>query len=126
MAVMGNLFLKERESWWVWCIWGVIGCVLSAYVLVSTKQQHLAFVVPSLLSVFITVWMSYSKRFEFFRAFKVLLLVVAISCVPSLADIFLPLNELAVAAFKAALVLFFVVILCVICAWLAKRPKQYY
>ncbi|BBN81824.1 hypothetical protein PA25_18090 [Pseudoalteromonas sp. A25] len=123
---MGNLFLKEKERWSTWLIWGVIGCLLSSYVLSLTQQQLLAFTAPSLLVLAIAIWMNYSKRFEFFRAFKVLLFIGIFSFFPPLLDALLPIEKFSIAVFKGVLVLAMSMLLCILCAWFAKRPKQYY
>ncbi|NOU49393.1 hypothetical protein HG263_02385 [Pseudoalteromonas sp. JBTF-M23] len=123
---MGNLFLQERERWWIWFMWGLVGCLLSSFVLSLTHQQIMGFTASSLLVLAVAIWMNYSKRFEFFRAFKVLILIYTFSFLPPLLDALLPIDKLSVAALKGGLVLAFGMLLCIFCAWFARRPKQYY
>ncbi|CAH9060301.1 hypothetical protein PSECIP111951_02251 [Pseudoalteromonas holothuriae] len=123
---MGNLFLKERERWWIWLIWSALGGLLSGYILSLTKQQLLGFVVPCLLVLSIAIWMNYMKRFEFFRAFKILFLVVSVSFTPLLLNALIPANEVAITVVKGSVLFVSGLLLSLICAWFAKRPKQYY
>ena len=81
---MGNLFLKEKENWWVWLLWSAIGAALSYYSSYVTEQVQYLFLPASFLLLVLTWWMNYSKRYEFSRAFKVLLLVGSISFAPLL------------------------------------------
>ena len=123
---MGNLFLKERESWWTWIIWGLIGSIVSTYIFSSTSEVKLALVASAIIVAMLSWWMNYSRRFEFYRALKVLLFVGSVSLLPIALNIVLPMKELATQAFNFTLVLLGLFCLCLCGAWFARRPKQYY
>ncbi|KAF7771514.1 hypothetical protein PCIT_a4108 [Pseudoalteromonas citrea] len=123
---MGNLFLKERESWWTWVIWGLIGSIVSTYIFSSTAEVKFALAASGLLVTVLAWWMNYSRRFEFYRALKVLLFVGGVSLLPIALNVALPSKELATVSFNFILVLLGLIGLCICGAWFARRPKQYY
>jgi uncharacterized membrane protein YhaH (DUF805 family) len=123
---MGNLFLKEKENWWIWLLWALIGAVISYYSSISTEQLHYLFLPASMLLLVLTWWMNYSKRYEFSRAFKVLLFVGSISFAPLLYTQNYTLDELTKLFVDSAFVLISLACVSLMGAFIAKRPKQYY
>lgn len=126
--MMGNLFLQEKEKWWAWSLWGVVGAVITLYIAMSTQTPH--FIAVSAFGVlgFLTLWMQRTKRFDFGRAFKVCLYVSLISVLPAFVLVIIPsddLNKFDV-IFQAISFTTFSLLVCLICSWIAKRPKQYY
>ena len=55
--MMGNLFLREKENWFAWSIWGVVGALATFYVAMSTQAEH--FIAASAIGVLVllTWWM---------------------------------------------------------------------
>ncbi|MFC3031327.1 hypothetical protein ACFOEE_02140 [Pseudoalteromonas fenneropenaei] len=132
---MGNLFLIEKENWRIWLAWGCFGAML-AFILLSHRdslpvQIHpaiLALLPALVLGVLICWWMNYSKRFEYLRAFKVLLVVCSLASIPAELSYFAlsTANEHFhwLTPFMSHLGGLFLFPL--LAAWIAKRPKQYY
>ncbi|MFY8297296.1 hypothetical protein AAEU28_00610 [Pseudoalteromonas sp. SS15] len=123
---MGNLFLKEKENWWVWLLWSAIGAALSYYSSYVTEQVQYLFLPASFLLLVLTWWMNYSKRYEFSRAFKVLLFVGSISFAPLLYTQNYTLDEITKLFVDSAFVLISLTCVSLMGAFIAKRPKQYY
>ena len=123
---MGNLFLKEKENWWVWLMWSAIGASLSYYSSYVTEQVQYLFLPASFLPLVLTWWMNYSKRYEFSRAFKVLLFVGSISFSPLLYTQNYALEELTKLFVDTAFVFLSLTFVSLMGALIAKRPKQYY
>jgi hypothetical protein len=123
---MGNLFLKERESWWTWIVWGLIGSIVNTYIFSSTSDVKFALVSSTVSLAMLSIWMNYSRRFDFYRALKVLLFVSSISLLPIALNVALPFKELASHGVNFTLVLLGFFFLCLCGAWFARRPKQYY
>ncbi|MBE0368081.1 hypothetical protein J8L98_18060 [Pseudoalteromonas sp. MMG013] len=123
---MGNLFLKERESWWVWLSWGLIGSLISTYIFSNTSEVKLALIASGVIVSALSGWMNYSRRFEFYRALKVLLFVGSLSLLPLALNVALPVKEFSVVAINFTLVSLGLFCLCMCGAWFARRPKQYY
>ena len=124
--IMGNLFLKERETWWVWLMWGLIGSLVSSYIFSNTADIKHALVTTSLILVDLSWWMNYSRRFEFYRALKVLLFVGSVSLLPIALNVILPATEFSVVGINFTLCFFGLLVLCIFGALFARRPKQYY
>jgi len=125
---MGNLFLREKERWGLWTFWGVLGALLTNYVAMETKAP--LYITLSAMSavVLVSSWMLYSKRYDFLRALKVTAYILFVSVFPALSILIIPAShqhrgELML---QSALFAFVALIGCVICAFIAKRPKQYY
>ena len=123
---MGNLFLKEKENWWAWLLWSLIGAGLSFYSSYVTEQLYYLFFPASLLLLALTWWMNYSKRYEFSRAFKILLFVGSISFSPLLYTQNYTLDEITKLFVDTAFVLLILTLVSLMGAFIAKRPKQYY
>ncbi|MCG7562863.1 MULTISPECIES: hypothetical protein [Pseudoalteromonas] len=123
---MGNLFLKERENWWTWIVWGVLGCISTGIMLPHISEVWLALLSPACFLLILTSWMSYSRRFDFSRAFKVLSCVAVMSVIPVLLENLHPVIDPTQGIVDMALVILMCVGLSVIGAWVARRPKQYY
>ena len=123
---MGNLFLKEKENWWAWLLWSLIGAGLSFYSSYVTEQLYYLFFPASLLLLALTWWMNYSKRYEFSRAFKVLLFVGSISFSPLLYTQNYALEELTKLFVDTVFVFLSLTFVSLMGALIAKRPKQYY
>ncbi|WP_462158345.1 hypothetical protein [Pseudoalteromonas sp. GB56] len=125
---MGNLFLREKERWGLWTFWGVLGALLTTYVAMATKAP--LFITLGAMSVVVVVssWMMYSKRYDFLRALKVTAYVLGVSVLPALTLVIIPASKQNRGELLMQSALFAIVALigCVICAFIAKRPKQYY
>lgn len=125
---MGNLFLQEKENWLAWSIWGVIGAFCTLYVAMATNAAH--FIIASALGVLfiLTLWMQQTKRFDFGRAFKVCCYVLALSVLPAYMVVVLQsddLNEFDI-IFQGVTFFALSLLVCLLCSWIARRPKQYY
>ncbi|WP_404340081.1 hypothetical protein [Pseudoalteromonas mariniglutinosa] len=125
---MGNLFLREKENWFAWSVWGIVGAIVTFFVTVTTQAPQ--FMVLSAIGtlVLLTWWMQSTKRFEFGRAFKICFYVLLLSCLPAFFLIIVPSDQLnrfdlivQVASFA-----FVSLLVCLVCSWIARRPKQYY
>ena len=123
---MGNLFLKEKENWLVWLMWSCIGAMLSFYISTSVERVQYLFLPASVLLFALTLWMNYSKRYEFSRAFKILLFVGSISFSPLLYTQNYTLDEITKLFVDTAFVLLILTLVSLMGAFIAKRPKQYY
>ena len=123
---MGNLFLKEKENWLVWLMWSCIGAMLSFYISTSVERVQYLFLPAFVLLFALTWWMNYSKRYEFSRAFKILLLVGSISFSPLLYTQNYTLDEITKLFVDTAFVLLSLTLVSLMGAFIAKRPKQYY
>ena len=123
---MGNLFLKEKENWLVWLMWSCIGAMLSFYISTSVERVQYLFLPAFVLLFALTWWMNYSKRYEFSRAFKILLFVGSISFSPLLYTQNYTLDEITKLFVDTAFVLLSLTLVSLMGAFIAKRPKQYY
>jgi hypothetical protein len=125
---MGNLFLREKENWLAWSFWGVIGAFITLYIAATTHAAH--FIIASAIAVLVilTWWMQQSKRFDFGRAFKICCFVLLLTVLPAFLFVVLPsdnLNRFDL-IFQSAVFLTLSLVMCLICSWIARRPKQYY
>jgi hypothetical protein len=125
---MGNLFLREKENWLAWSIWGVIGAFITFYVAMSTNAAHLIVATAIGVLVILTWWMQQSKRFDFGRAFKVCCYVLLFSVSPAFMFIVVPSNDFNRfdLMFQSVVFLSVSLLVCLVCSWIARRPKQYY
>ncbi|HBW98746.1 MAG TPA: hypothetical protein DEF74_10575 [Pseudoalteromonas sp.] len=125
---MGNLFLQEKENWLAWSIWGIVGAFITLYVAMSTNTTH--FIAGSAMGmlVLLTWWMQQSKRFDFGRAFKICFYVLLLSVLPAFLFVVVPSDDLNRfdLIFQSVTFLALSLLLCLICSWIARRPKQYY
>lgn len=131
---MGNLFLKEKEKWRLWLMLGILGAIASFAILqVTPTEESLSYkllvsAAPSfVLGLLICWWMQFTRRFEYWRAFKVLTVVVLVASVPvlMLASISFEFNS-AVSLLPILGHILLVSTIAMLGAWVAKRPKQYY
>ncbi|ESP91068.1 hypothetical protein PL2TA16_01459 [Pseudoalteromonas luteoviolacea 2ta16] len=123
---MGDLFLKRRENWWVWITWGVLGCIICHYLLIYVSNAWVSLSSPVLLLVLITTWMNFNRRFDFFAALKIFMVVASISVIPLMAEKFNSWEKLIHIAIDSGAVFLCIVFVSIVCAFLARRPKQYY
>ncbi|NUZ09285.1 hypothetical protein HUZ36_00695 [Pseudoalteromonas sp. McH1-7] len=123
---MGNLFLKERENWTAWIIWSLIGCSATVMLSSYTSQIWMNLLAPIIVLGVLTTWMSYTKRFDFSRAFKVLSTVVLVSTIPVIIERVLPAKNAVVGMIDSGIIIIGVVVASSVFAYIAKRPKQYY
>ncbi len=123
---MGNLFLKEKENWLVWLMWSCIGAMLSFYISTSVERVQYLFLPAAILLFALTWWMNYSKRYEFSRAFKILLFVGSISFSPLLYTQNYTLDEITKLFVDTVFFLLSLTLVSLMGAFIAKRPKQYY
>ncbi|MBH0057005.1 hypothetical protein I6F65_08515 [Pseudoalteromonas sp. SWXJZ94C] len=125
---MGNLFLREKESWLAWSIWGIIGAFITLYVAISTNAAHLIAVSAMSMLVILTWWMQQSKRYDFGRAFKICCYVLLLSVLPAFMFVVVPSDDLNRfdLIFQSITFLTLSLLACLICSWIARRPKQYY
>ncbi|ASM53967.1 MULTISPECIES: hypothetical protein [Pseudoalteromonas] len=125
---MGNLFLREKESWLAWSFWGAIGAFITLYVAMSTSKAH--FIVASSMGVLVvlTWWMQQSKRYDFGRAFKICCYVLLLTVLPAFLVVVVPSDDLNRfdLIFQSATFLTLSLFVCLLCSWIARRPKQYY
>jgi hypothetical protein len=125
---MGNLFLREKENWLGWSIWAIVGAFFTFYVAITTHASH--FIVGAALSVLVilTIWMHQSKRFDFARAFKVSFFVLILSILPAFFLVIAPTKGLTQLdlIFQGTVLVSLSVLLCLICSFIARKPKQYY
>ncbi len=125
---MGNLFLREKENWWAWLLWGGLGAVVTLYVASVVDKLFLIPVTALAVTCLLTWWMHQTRRFDFLRAFKVVLFVLSTSIVPAFILVLLPQysGQLAELTTQVALFSLLGLCACLLCAWIAKRPRQYY
>ncbi|MFY8274942.1 hypothetical protein AAEU32_12530 [Pseudoalteromonas sp. SSDWG2] len=125
---MGNLFLKEKERWGLWTFWGAIGALITTYVAEVTQAPLYITLSALIVVVLVSTWMLYSKRYDFLRALKVTAYILAVSVLPALTLLILPASQQQRTELMAQSLIFASIGLvgCVICALIAKRPKQYY
>ena len=125
---MGNLFLREKESWLAWSIWGIIGAFITLYVAISTNAAHLIAVSAMSMLVILTWWMQQSKRYDFGRAFKICCYVLLLTVLPAFLVVVVPSDDLNRfdLIFQSATFLTLSLFVCLLCSWIARRPKQYY
>ena len=125
---MGNLFLREKESWLAWSFWGAIGAFITLYVAMSTSKAH--FIVASSMGVLVvlTWWMQQSKRYDFGRAFKICCYVLLLTVLPAFVVVVVPNDDLNRfdLIFQSVTFLTLSLFVCLLCSWIARRPKQYY
>jgi len=78
--------------------------------------------------VLLTWWMQQSKRFDFGRAFKICFYVLLLSVLPAFLFVVVPSDDLNRfdLIFQSVTFLALSLLLCLICSWIARRPKQYY
>ncbi|WP_105265202.1 hypothetical protein [Pseudoalteromonas sp. T1lg76] len=125
---MGNLFLREKERWGLWSFWGVVGAMLTTYVAMATKAPLYITLAAMCVVILVSSWMLYSKRYDFLRALKVTAYVLFVSVLPALTLLIIPATKQQRGELIMQSVLFALIALigCVVCALIAKRPKQYY
>ncbi|MBQ4832330.1 hypothetical protein J8L70_03660 [Pseudoalteromonas sp. MMG010] len=125
---MGNLFLKEKENWLAWSIWAIVGAFSTFYVAVSTQTPYFFAVASLVLLGLLTIWMQQSKRFDFLRAFKITFYVAIVSILPVFFLVVAPKHSLHSIdlIFQAGVIVALSTLICLICSFIAKKPKQYY
>jgi len=125
---MGNLFLREKEQWLTWSLWGIAGSLFTLYIALNTQAPHLVSIASISILVVLTWWMQRSKRFDFGRAFKVCCYVLMLSILPSFVLVIMPSDDLSRydLIFQCLSFATLSVLVCLVCSWIAKRPKQYY
>ncbi|WP_105189695.1 hypothetical protein [Pseudoalteromonas sp. T1lg48] len=125
---MGNLFLREKERWGLWSFWGVIGAMLTTYVAMATEAPLYITLSAMCVVILVSSWMLYSKRYDFLRALKVTAYVLCFSVLPALTLLIIPATKQQRGELIMQSLLFALIALigCVVCALIAKRPKQYY
>jgi len=94
----------------------------------STNASH--FIAGSAMGmlVLLTWWMHQSKRFDFGRAFKVCCYVLSLSVLPAFMFVVVPSDDLNRfdLIFQGVTFTALSILACLICSWIARRPKQYY
>lgn len=125
---MNNLFLREKESWSIWLMWGVVSAI--AVYITATQTNDFSHIVFIKLGVFslLTWYMTYLKRFSFWRAMKISLVVFSIAITPVLFFNFEAVSLLKNAdiAIKVVLLSLVTVIFSLVCSLIARQPKEYY
>ena len=125
---MGNLFLREKENWFAWSVWGLFGAIITFFVAMSTKAPQFLGLSAVGVLLLLTWWMQSTKRFDFGRAFKICCYVLTFTSLPAFLLVIVPsdnFNRIDVVVQATAFALISVFI-CLICSWIARRPKQYY
>lgn len=125
---MGNLFLKEKENWLAWSIWGITGAFIALFMVLKTNNPLLIAASSLGLLVILTWWMKRSNRFDFGRAFKICSYVLLLSVLPGFIFIIMPNNvpNRSDLIFQGITLLILSLIACLVCSWIARKPKQYY
>lgn len=125
---MNNLFRREKENWWLWILWGITGAVALFYTAKITHSFAYPIAALAALLIFLTWWMSYSKRFSFWRALRGLLIVFNIACAPLLFFNFesMPLLSGADLGARIIMLLGLGIVAATVCSFIAKQPRQYY
>ncbi|OCQ23258.1 hypothetical protein A7985_04765 [Pseudoalteromonas luteoviolacea] len=123
---MGDLFLKQRENWWVWIVWGVIGFISSKLILSMLDNTWWVLLAPVTILVILTAWMNFNRRFDFTRALKILMLVGTISLIPLFEQRWSRWDQMIHIAVESGTLIISLLTVSIVCALLAKRPKQYY
>ncbi|KZN50997.1 hypothetical protein [Pseudoalteromonas luteoviolacea] len=123
---MGDLFLKQRENWWVWIVWGVIGLLSSKLLLSMLDNTWWSLLAPITILIILTAWMNFNRRFDFIRALKILMLVGTISLIPLFEQRWSSWDQMIHIAVESGTLLISLLTVSIVCALLAKRPKQYY
>ncbi|MEM0515207.1 hypothetical protein WCN91_07160 [Pseudoalteromonas sp. YIC-827] len=125
---MGNLFLREKERWGLWSFWGVIGAMLTTYVAMATKAPLYITLAAMCVVILVSSWMLYSKRYDFLRALKVTAYILFVSVLPALTLLIIPAakQQRGELIFQSVFFALLALVGCVVCALIAKRPKQYY
>lgn len=125
---MGNLFLREKESWFVWSVWGVFGALFTLYVTINTDKSYFFMACPTGVIVLLTWWLQQSKRFDFARAYKICSYVLLITLSPAFIFIFILNNKLSQfdLMLQSGVLIGVSLLVCLICSLIARRPKQYY
>ncbi|KZN30209.1 hypothetical protein N480_04490 [Pseudoalteromonas luteoviolacea S2607] len=123
---MGDLFLKQREKWWVWIVWGVIGLLSSKLLLSLLDNTWLVLLAPITILIILTAWMNFNRRFDFIRALKILMLVGTISLIPLFEQRWNSWDQMIHIAVESGTLLISLLTISILFALLAKRPKQYY
>lgn len=125
---MGNLFLREKEKWLTWSLWGLVGALVTLYTAFSTQAPHLVAISSISILVVLTWWMQRTRRFDFGRAFKVCFYVLMLSILPAFILVIMPSDDLNKfdLIFQCLSFTTLSLLVCLVCSWIAKRPKQYY
>ena len=125
---MNNLFYRERENWFVWFLWGLVGASIGIVISIYTKNSSFSLFAVTGIMALLTWRMAKSRRFTFNRAFKVTFMVFCCSITPlifinALSNGIFANVELTMQIVLAAVV---GVIVCLISAIIARTPPQYY
>lgn len=125
---MDNLFLRKKENWFAWFIWAALGALLTLYVAITTTKLYLIFATALGVLALLTLWMQRSRQFHFGRAFKVCFFVLVVSLLPAVFFVIIPHNtvENVLLVYQVAGFLIANLFICLICSWIACKPKQYY
>ncbi|ATC94665.1 hypothetical protein [Pseudoalteromonas tunicata] len=125
---MNNLFYRERENWFVWLLWGLVGASIGIVISIYTKNSSFSLFAVTGIIALLTWRMAKSRRFSFNRAFKVCFTVFCCSIAPLIF-----INALSNGVFANVEVVMQVVfaaiigvVVCLISAVIAKTPPQYY
>lgn len=125
---MNNLFLREKESWAVWLIWGVFAA--SAVFITATNTQNMSHLFLLKFGIFamLTWYMTYSKRFSFWRAMKISFVVFSLTIAPVLFFNFEVISLLKNADIAVRVAILFVVgaVCSLVSSLIARQPKEYY
>ncbi|MBE0385608.1 hypothetical protein PLUTE_a4219 [Pseudoalteromonas luteoviolacea DSM 6061] len=81
---------------------------------------------PIFILLMLAAWMNFNRRFDFIRALKIFILVGVISMLPLFEQRWHSWDQLIHMAVDSGTLLISLLTVCVLCALLAKRPKQYY
>jgi hypothetical protein len=125
---VNHLFYREKETWWQWLIWGVLGALVTYYIATTTQSEEYIF--GSLFGVItLLTWrMHFTKRFSFIRAFKISFFVFSFSSMPLILT--KPIKQIIFGDVDLAFGLLFAalagIILSLVSSLIAKSPKQYY
>ena len=125
---MNNLFYREKETWFIWTLWGMLGAGV-VYYLAKNSDSVTSIVVAGIIFLSVLTWrMASTKRFSFWRAMRITALVFMISTMPILLFNFesVPLFNGIDLGIRLLLLVILGVVTSLFCALIAKQPKQYY
>lgn len=125
---MDNLFHREKETWSLWWLIGLLGAVAIFFIAKYSNGFLAVFIALLVLLMTLTWRMAITRRYSFWRALRVSKLVFLLTSSPILL-----FNFESIALFngidieiKMVLMLAIAMIVSTLCAVIAKQPKQYY
>ncbi len=125
---MSNLFYREKENWFAWTLWGLIGATIGVFTANHSAEFWSFGIAIFALLVLLTWWMHDTRRFSYSRAFKVLFYVANLATLPTIGYVMLQNNSINHLDLAFQLVIGFMAALfvAVVNSFIARTPRQYY